>query len=468
MSRLTGWWSGRSSAAKVELYTRWTFHAFAPLEIVALAGLPIGRAADSPLGAGGAAALILVTCVHAVLGAVVASRALDWGLDRREHPTRLVGALVALTAGEVVGALVLLRTGLIHDASMVAGVSVGLVSFALGTLALCVAQVRRILYAVPATAVAVGALGALCGIGLAPAVGLAVGVLLGGYGLAGACGFSGWLVRIVWELERSRELKARLAVAEERLRFGRDLHDVMGRDLSVIALKSELAVQLSRRGRPEAAVDQMTEVQRISRESQRELREVVRGYRAADLRTELEGARGVLAAAGIACAVDAPELDLSATVESALGWVVREATTNVLRHGDAGRCVISLGAVDGAVVLTVENDGADAAAERDGAGVRDGARVSGGTPGSGTPGSGTPGGTGTGSGTGTGTGFGVASGTGSSTGSGLAGLRERLGAVDGALEAGPVAPQSFRVTARVPLPAPRTAHRARSEEETVL
>ncbi|WP_370413950.1 sensor histidine kinase [Streptomyces fradiae] len=422
MSRLTGWWSGRSSAAKVELYTRWTFHTFAPLEIVALTSLPIGRAADSPLGTGGAATLILLTCVHAVLGAVVSSRALDWGLDRREHPTRLAGALVALTSGEVVGTLVLLRAGVIHDASIVAGVSVGLVSFTVGTLALCLPRVRHILYAVPAAALAVGALGALCGIGFGPAAGLAVGVLFGGYGLAGACGFSGWLVRIVWELERSRELKARLAVAEERLRFGRDLHDVMGRNLSVIALKSELAVQLSRRGRPEAAVDQMTEVQRISRESQREMREVVRGYRAADLRTELEGARGVLAAAGIACAVDAPELDLSATVESALGWVVREATTNVLRHGDARHCAITLGEAAGAVVLTVENDGADA----------------------------TPAGTGSGSRSGSG------------SGSGLAGLRERLGAVDGTLEAGPAAPRSFRVTARVPLPAPRI------EEERVL
>ncbi|XIE79417.1 sensor histidine kinase [Streptomyces sp. SBR177] len=431
MSRLTGWWSGRSSAAKVELYTRWTFHLFAPLEVAALAGMPLGRAPDSPLDAAGAAALVLLTCAHAVLSAVVASRALDRVLDRRERPTRLTGALIALTCGGTLGSFALLRTGLVHDAAIVAGVCVGLVCFTLGTLALCLTTVRHILYAVPATALAFGALGAAGGIGLAPAVGLVVAVLLGGTGLAAACGFSGWLLRIVWELERSRELKARLAVAEERLRFGRDLHDVMGRNLSVIALKSELAVQLSRRGRPEAAADQMTEVQRISRESQRELREVVRGYREADLRTELEGARGVLAAAGIACTVDADgvaatEHELSADVRSALGWVVREATTNVLRHGDARQCAIRLrtardgeadgqaggqagGEAAGSVVLIVENDGVEAAA----------AAVPG-------------------------------------AGSGLAGLRERLGAVDGTLDAGPVAPHSFRVTARVPLPAPRT------------
>jgi energy-coupling factor transporter ATP-binding protein EcfA2 len=91
-----------------------------------------------------------------------------------------------------------------------------------------------------------------------------------------ACRCGAWTLSVLWEAERAREVEARLAVAEERLRFGRDLHDVMGRNLAVIALKSELAVQLARRGRPEA-VDQMIEVQRIAQESQREVRDVVRG-----------------------------------------------------------------------------------------------------------------------------------------------------------------------------------------------
>lgn len=102
--------------------------------------------------------------------------------------------------------------------------------------------------------------------------------------------FSVWLLNAVYELDEARETRARLAVAEERLRFGRDLHDVMGRNLAVVALKSELAVQLARRGRPEA-LEQMVEVQRIARETQREVREVVRGYREADLRTELAARR---------------------------------------------------------------------------------------------------------------------------------------------------------------------------------
>jgi two-component system sensor histidine kinase DesK len=224
--------------------------------------------------------------------------------------------------------------------------------------------------------------------------------------------FSVWLLNAVYELDEARETRARLAVAEERLRFGRDLHDVMGRNLAVVALKSELAVQLARRGRPEA-VEQMIEVQRIARETQREVREVVRGYREADLRTELAGAQGVLTAAGIDCEVSGPVTGLPAEIQSALGWVVREATTNVLRHGDAGRCAVSLRVVEGRVTLTVENDGAP----------------------------------GTGSGSGTGP---AAAEPG--RGSGLAGLRERLREVDGVLRAGPARGDLFRLTAEVPLP----------------
>lgn len=145
-----------------------------------------------------------------------------------------------------------------------------------------------------------------------------------------------WSLSVMWQAEKARDLQARLAVAEERLRFGRDMHDVLGRNLAVIALKSELAVELAQRGRAEA-VDQMVEVQRIARASQQEVRDVVRGYREVDLSTELVGAQGVLKAAGIVCEVTGDGGgQLPAAVQSALGWAVREAATNVLRHGDPG------------------------------------------------------------------------------------------------------------------------------------
>lgn len=347
-----------------------------------------------------------------MLNAVLSSRALDWALDRRDRPVGLATAMILLTASGSLTVLALRATGVLDDPSVVAAVVTGLVTFAMGGLVLCARPARRMLYVVPAAGLATGtavvAMGAHPGEGL----GYVIGITLGGGGLAAACGFSAWLMKIVWELERSRDVQARLAVAEERLRFGRDLHDILGRNLSVIALKSELAVQLARRERPEA-VDQMIEVQRIARESQREVRDVVRGYREADLRVELEGARGVLDAAGIDCDVRSPfrssagssGLVLPGDVQSALGWVVREATTNVLRHGDARRCAIAVREKEGAVLLTVENDG-----------------------------------------------VGSPSGPGGAPGSGLAGLRERLAAVGGTLEAGPGDGGTFRVTARVPVP----------------
>ncbi len=298
--------------------------------------------------------------------------------------------------------LALRATGHLSHATVAPTIVAGLAWFTSGSLVLCLRSVRRMWYVAAAAALATGLSALGLGMSGGKAVGYGVGVLLGGLFFGATCGFSAWLLRTVYELDRSREVQARLAVAEERLRFGRDLHDVMGRNLAVIALKSELAVQLARRERPEA-VEQMIEVQRIAQESQREVRDVVRGYREADLAVELEGARGVLNAAGMDCRVDfRPDRELASEVQSALGWVVREATTNVLRHGDAKRCRIRLTApASGPVTLVVENDGAPE----------------------------TPAG---------------------QPGSGLAGLRERLAVLEGTLEAGLVGDGRFRLRAQIP------------------
>ncbi|MFE4618064.1 sensor histidine kinase [Streptomyces sp. NPDC056747] len=432
MSRLTGWWSGRGSAAKVELYTRWSFHFFLLIEIAAIGLVPVADSRYNPLVSPLGLALTLLVLVHSVLNAVLSSRALDWALDRRDRPVRLATAMVLLTVGGSLTVLALRATDVL-DASVAAAVVTGLVTFAMGGLVLCARRPRRMLYVVLAAGLATCIAVVAMGIHPVEGLGYAIGIILGGGGLAAACGFSAWLMKIVWELERSRDVQARLAVAEERLRFGRDLHDILGRNLSVIALKSELAVQLARRERPEA-VDQMIEVQRIARESQREVRDVVRGYREADLRVELEGARGVLDAAGIDCDVDTTGPVLPDDVQSALGWVVRETTTNVLRHGDARRCAIAVREEEGAVLLTVENDGAGSPS---GGGVGVGGRPGGGI------------------------GRGPGGGIGDGPGSGLAGLRERLAAVGGSLEAGPGDGGTFLVTARVPVP--RTSGMSRTE-----
>jgi two-component system sensor histidine kinase DesK len=170
--------------------------------------------------------------------------------------------------------------------------------------------------------------------------------------------FSVWVLDLVGEMERTRGVQSQLAVAEERLRFSRDLHDVMGRNLSAIALKSQLAGELVRRGRPEAA-EEVAGIGRLAEESLREVREVVRGHRSTDLAGELAGARSVLRAAGVACTVHGEDVGstLPRAAQTALGWVAREAVTNVLRHSRAVSCTITLRTSGGEAELQVVNDG---------------------------------------------------------------------------------------------------------------
>ncbi|MFC4464897.1 sensor histidine kinase [Streptomyces xiangluensis] len=400
MRRAGSWWRGKSTPAKVETYTRWSFHFLALVE-VATFGLPSFGKVPSPLSW----VLFLTVVGHAALCAVFASRALDWTRGTRARPVRLLGVLAVTTAVIAVVTITLATRGPEGDETSTAAAAaafIGVLGFGTGTLALAVREHRRMAYIVMGYALGCGAYSLSVGDPALAAL-LRVGVVLlaaGFYTFVSA--FSVWLLNSVYELDAARETRTRLAVAEERLRFGRDLHDVMGRNLAVIALKSELAVQLARRERPEA-VEQMIEVQRIAQESQKEVREVVRGYREAELGAELAGAQGVLNAAGINCTVTGSTAGLPAAVQSALGWVVREATTNVLRHGNAERCDVSLRAAGGLAVLTVENDGAPPDSR-------------------------------------------------GGTGSGLAGLRERLSAVHGTLEAGLSGGGTFRVVAQVPLP----------------
>ncbi|MFJ3235071.1 sensor histidine kinase [Streptomyces sp. NPDC086787] len=398
-------WRERSKAERVELQSLLTWHStiwVMPLGWLMLPLVGVLERRPVPLALGGLlVALALLQCASA---SRLVRPALDHYLERAEVPARsqrgpavllglalcVVVALAAIDGTDpfsvrLAVAAVLVPFGIPYAFTVPVGVF-------LRRSAVLTAVIAAAFWTVRPEGLGIVATTVLCG--------FAVGFAL----TAARCG--AWTLSVLWEAERAREIEARLAVAEERLRFGRDLHDVLGRNLSVIALKSELAVQLARRGRPEA-VEQMIEVQRIARESQREVREVVRGYREADLGAELAGARGVLTAAGIDCEITGGADGLPGGVQSALGWVVREATTNVLRHGDAGRCAVSLRVLEGRVVLTVENDGA----------------------------SGTPDGGG---------------------GSGLAGLRERLAAVDGTLAAGTVGEDRFRLVAEVPVPGGKT------------
>jgi two-component system, NarL family, sensor histidine kinase DesK len=166
-------------------------------------------------------------------------------------------------------------------------------------------------------------------------------------------------VKSAQQLREAREEIASLAaVTEERLRIARDLHDLLGHNLSVIALKSELARKLIA-GAPERAAVEIGDVEAVARSALREVREAVAGYRQPSLSGEMAGAREVLAAAGIACkqAGDASlSARLPAAADAALAWVLREGVTNVIRHGSARTCTIRLEHTRGEITLEITND----------------------------------------------------------------------------------------------------------------
>ncbi|MFG3107558.1 sensor histidine kinase [Streptomyces tendae] len=164
------------------------------------------------------------------------------------------------------------------------------------------------------------------------------------------------LVRI---LHRTRGQLTQMAVTRERLRFARDLHDVLGFSLSAITLKSELIHRLVPT-HPQRAMDEIRDVLVISRQSLADVREVASGLREMSLADELASARSLLAAADVEVRTDMQTGPLGRQVSTVLAAVLREAVTNLLRHSKATYCEVLATRAGGKVRLSVRNDGVDA------------------------------------------------------------------------------------------------------------
>ena len=158
------------------------------------------------------------------------------------------------------------------------------------------------------------------------------------------------------ELHEARAELAQLAVADERARFARDLHDLLGHSLSVIALKAELAGRLLRE-QPAEAAGHVSEIEQVARGALTEVREAVSGYRQPTLDDEIAGAKMALSAAGIEAEIERPAVTFDPAIEAVLAWTVREGATNVIRHSGAGHCSVKVMAGLGEAGVEVLDDG---------------------------------------------------------------------------------------------------------------
>jgi two-component system sensor histidine kinase DesK len=218
----------------------------------------------------------------------------------------------------------------------------------------------------------------------------------------------------VTQLKETRQELARSAVAEERMRFSRDLHDLLGHTLSVIVVKSEAARRLAPRNL-DAALTQVADIEAVGRQALTEIREAVTGYREGSLSTELDRARSALTASDIEVVVQESGPPLPPQTEALLGWVVREGVTNVVRHSGASSTRIELRTGGGSAELTITDNGCGPCVPPSAAGAGTGTETL------------------------------------ARTGTGLRGLTERLAAAGGSLTSGPAQGGGFRVTATLPV-----------------
>jgi two-component system sensor histidine kinase DesK len=164
------------------------------------------------------------------------------------------------------------------------------------------------------------------------------------------------LFAAVRELRETREELARTAVSEERLRFARDLHDLLGHTLSVMVIKAQAVRRLADRD-VALATEQAADIETIGRDALRQVRLAVTGYRGRGLTAEIDGARTALRDAGIDLLVRQEGTPLPDAAGALLGWVVREGVTNVIRHSGATNCEIHVEGRDEEAVLSIRDDG---------------------------------------------------------------------------------------------------------------
>ncbi|MGH8854499.1 MAG: sensor histidine kinase [Telluria sp.] len=157
-------------------------------------------------------------------------------------------------------------------------------------------------------------------------------------------------------LVRKQEEVEHMATIAERERISRDLHDLLGHSLSLIALKAELARKLAHRD-SEACAREIGDIETSARRALAEVRAAVTGYRESGLAQALSSARASLAAADVMLDEKVERFALAPAAENVVALALREAVTNVVRHAGARHCSVSLALEHGVAVLRIADDG---------------------------------------------------------------------------------------------------------------
>jgi two-component system sensor histidine kinase DesK len=159
----------------------------------------------------------------------------------------------------------------------------------------------------------------------------------------------------IFAVRQTRELQRR-DKASERERIAKDLHDVVGHSLSSLALKAELARRVFHTN-PQRALVEISDVERIARQSLEEMRGAIHGYHSGDIYAELGRVESLLKAADLNVECRCEQLEMPAAKERVLALILREAVTNILRHSQARKCRLALFRADGAYRLEISDDG---------------------------------------------------------------------------------------------------------------
>lgn len=177
-----------------------------------------------------------------------------------------------------------------------------------------------------------------------------------------------WWWDVLLRLDRARVSESRLAATQERLRVATDVHDLQGHHLQVVALQLELAERLMTKD-PDAALEQLRAARTSVAEAQQGTRDLALRFRSVPLSDEIANAIDLLRAAGTTADAAVAE-DADQAPASVLGPVIRETTTNVLRHGGGRSAHLSLTRQDGTWRYEITNDAAsDTSASDDGSGL---------------------------------------------------------------------------------------------------